>query len=123
MTRTVYIELPPEDGRKNGKENIGLLQKSMYGLRDAPQIWQSVVRDMLECRGFVSLVGVQCCYANPTSGVLIVAHVDDFLVYGGGAELRNLIKDLQRDFEVNGQILGPDTEAGEVDTIRFWDAQ
>ena len=74
---------------------------------------------MSECRGFVSLVGVQCCYANPTSGVLIVAHVDDFLVYGGGAELRNLIKDLQRDFEVNGQIVGPDAEAGEVDTIRF----
>ena len=38
MSRRVFIELPDEDGRKEGGKNIGLLIKSMYGLRDAPQI-------------------------------------------------------------------------------------
>ena len=38
MQRTVYIELPAEDARRNGGANVGLLRESMYGLRDAPQI-------------------------------------------------------------------------------------
>ena len=60
VDREVYIELPEEDGRRNGGANIGLLLKSMYGLRDAPQIWQRVVRQMLLDRGFRHLVGTQC---------------------------------------------------------------
>ena len=39
MEREVVIELPYEDGRKNGGVSIGLLLKAMYGLRDAPLIW------------------------------------------------------------------------------------
>ena len=40
MKRQVYIELPEEDTRKHTSDVVGLLNKSMYGLRDAPQIWQ-----------------------------------------------------------------------------------
>ena len=65
MQRTVYIELPAEDGRKNQGANVGLLRKSMYGLRDAPQIWQQVVQDMLKARGFRPLLGAQCVYIHP----------------------------------------------------------
>ena len=57
VSREIYIELPDEDGRKEAGANIGLLRKSMYGLRDAPLIWQKVVKKMLTQRGFTSLVG------------------------------------------------------------------
>ena len=64
MQRRVFIELPDEDARKDGKSFVGLLRKSMYGLRDAPQILQRVVQDMFKKRGFVSLVTTQCMYVN-----------------------------------------------------------
>ena len=35
MEREVYIELPNEDGRKQGGSNVGLLRQAMYGLRDS----------------------------------------------------------------------------------------
>ena len=57
--REVYIELPDEDGRKSSGDVVGRLNKSMYGLRDAPQIWQEVVRQMLLDRNFKSLKGTQ----------------------------------------------------------------
>ena len=86
MEREVYIELPNEDGRKNGGSNVGLLRQAMYGLRDAPLIWQKLVRKMLGSRGFKPLVTAQCVYVNPVTGVLIVAHVDDFLCEGPRVE-------------------------------------
>ena len=43
MKREVFIELPNEDPRKLESDCMGLLRKGMYGLRDAPQIWQEVV--------------------------------------------------------------------------------
>ena len=39
MERDVFIELPDEDVRKHLSDVVGRLRKSMYGLRDAPQIW------------------------------------------------------------------------------------
>ena len=38
MEREVFIELPDDDVRKSGGAFVGRLLKSMYGLRDAPQI-------------------------------------------------------------------------------------
>lgn len=35
--RQVFVELPPED--KDGRDMIGELNYSMYGTRDAAQIW------------------------------------------------------------------------------------
>ena len=83
--REVYIELPDEDGRKCSGANVGLLRKSMYGLRDAPLIWQKVVRQMLFKRGFKHLIGTQCMYTNPVTGITLVAHVDDLLLWGTSA--------------------------------------
>ena len=54
---------------------------------------------MLRGVGYKPLVGAQCVYAHPTSGMLIVAHVDDFLVLGTESELRQLLADLQKKFE------------------------
>lgn len=52
MRRTVYIELPTCDLRVGDGSVVGLLKKSMYGTRDAPQIWQEVVQRVMETIGF-----------------------------------------------------------------------
>ena len=40
LQRRVYIELPFEDPGRDDGRMMGLLRKAMYGLRDAPQVWQ-----------------------------------------------------------------------------------
>ena len=107
MQREVYVELPEEDSRRSQTDCVGLLRKSIYGLRDAPQIWQSVVKSMLGIRGFTQLVGTQCTYVNKANGMLIVAHVDDFLVLGRRADLVDLRGALQQNgYECTGSVLG-----------------
>ena len=87
MVRTVYIELPDEDARKQCGQFVGVLRKSMYGLRDAPQIWQRVVHQMLTERGFQSSVTTQCVHYHAEMDLTIVAHVDDLLCLGNRASL------------------------------------
>ena len=48
MERDVCIELPLEDARRDGGKNVGYLKKAMYGLREAPAIWQKVVRHLMK---------------------------------------------------------------------------
>ena len=117
MERTVYIELPDEDARKCGGQFVGLLRKSMYGLRDAPQIWQRVVHSMLTKRGFKSLVTTQCVYVNLEMDVTIVAHVDDFLCLGDRSSFVSLLADLKTEYECSGDILGPADD--EVRKLKF----
>ena len=50
--RELYIELPEDDDRRAGGANVGLLNKAMYGTRDAPVAWSRLVRQMLGDLGF-----------------------------------------------------------------------
>ena len=50
MQREVAIRLPFELGEPSS--SVGLLRKSLYGLRDAPQIWQRHMSSTLEAFGF-----------------------------------------------------------------------
>ena len=52
IKRRVYIELPSEDPWREDGRMVGMLQKAMYGLRDAPQVWQEEVRRLLGKLGF-----------------------------------------------------------------------
>ena len=107
VERDVFIELPDEDFRKYQGDLVGYLSKAMYGLREAPQIWQKVVNYMLVSRGFKAVLTTQCLYYNASTGIYIVAHVDDFLCYGSKVGLRQLLKSLQSEFECDGVLLGP----------------
>merc|ERR1712026_475358 len=78
----VYIELPEEDEGRDGGRKMGLLNKAMYGLRDAPQVWQQEVRRILGGMGFQESITSPCVYVNAQSGVRVVTHVDDFLCVG-----------------------------------------
>ena len=76
IKRDVCIVLPPEDSRSNGCLNVGYLRTAMYGLREAPAIWQDVVQNRMEQLGFVACVIMPCVYFHPGRDVLVVAHVD-----------------------------------------------
>ena len=49
-TRSIYIELPAEESE--GGKYVGKLIRALYGTRDAPLAWQTVVRSDMKELGF-----------------------------------------------------------------------
>ena len=105
MRRNVYIELPHTDPRYGDQSVVGKLKKSMYGTRDAPQIWAEHVRKTLESHGYKQSIYQPAVYYHPKKTVLIVVHVDDFLCTGDGKELEELHENLARQYELKKTIL------------------
>ena len=52
VERELYIELPDEEENKQGGQNVGRLRKAMYGTRDAPAVWQRLVKKVMTELGF-----------------------------------------------------------------------
>ena len=98
-------------------KNVGRLRKAMYGTRDAPSAWQNLTKATLVKLGYMASRLVPCVYFNIKTGTFVVAHVDDFLVLGSVSNLLQLKKDLRQDFEVDGEVLGPDP--GQVADVKF----
>ena len=56
--------------------------------------------------GFKACATVPCLYWHPDRDLLVVAHVDDFLVSGGREELSSLRLEFKRRCNCDGDILG-----------------
>ena len=107
LARTVYIELPEEDKRAKTRRFVGKLRKAMYGLRDAPQVWQGEVKRTMEELGFRAAASTPCVYYKQEGGVRVVVHVDDFLCTGPKDALEKLLADLKARYEMKAKMLGP----------------
>ena len=105
VERQIFVKLPVEDPRW-GEDQIGVLKKAMYGTRDAPAVWQRLVKKVMTDLGFVASRTSACVYVHRARGLRVVAHVDDFLVTGPKPELVELRRQLQLGYEVDGDILG-----------------
>ena len=104
----VYTELPDEDARKK-RGLIARLNKAMYGLHEAPLIWQRVVRNTMRKLGIRALTTAQCVSYHLARRVTVVAHVDDFLCVASKEELENLLRQLlSLGYECRGGMVGPD---------------
>jgi len=114
LEEEVYIELPEEDpGKSQGL--VGKLVKAMYGTRSAPQVWQEVVRKVMNNLGFKTSVKFPCVYFNRQRGLKVVTHVDDFLCTGNPAHLNWMLKELKKEFELTSAVMGPsDVEVQEA---------
>ena len=110
IQRRVYIELPSEAKERGGGDMVGLLQKAMYGLRDAPQVWQEEVRRILGGLGFVESKTAPCVYYNERTGVRLVTHVDDFLCIGPRSELMEFYEELNGVLDLKCSVLGPNED-------------
>ena len=80
--REMYIEIPEDDERRDGGRCVGKLNKAMYGTRDAPAVWQRLVRRIMTKLGFRASKTMACVYAHARKHLKVVAHADDFLVTG-----------------------------------------
>ena len=91
--RRIYIELLRQDPKHGAADLVGLLQKAMYGTRDAPQIWAKEVQKVMEGVGFVISMFQPSVYYHPSKdhrccarGRLLVLRRDE----GIGVALRQL---------------------------------
>lgn len=115
--RELYVELPREDPR--WRPNLcARLNRSMYGTRDAPQIWQEEVRNKMQSIGFVSSKVSPCVYFHKQKGIWSLAHVDDFIAVGAKSQLNWLREELGRTYPLKGKMLGPGSdESSEVEFL------
>ena len=67
---------------------MGKTEKSLYGLRDAPQIWKRHLVATLKGLGFEESSTVPGLLHNRPTGVKIAEHVDDRLITGENDNLR-----------------------------------
>ena len=102
--RKIYIELPSADPQ-HGSDKVGLLRKALYGTRDAPQIWQSEVRRTLENLGFRRCALQPSVYIHDAKEILLVIHVDDFLVAASQDASDWVYKEVSKVYELKKKII------------------
>jgi hypothetical protein len=93
LDEDVYIELPQGymldnkgklvgSGTMHGhdKDNVLKLDRSLYGLVQAPMYWGKHLKATLERYGFKSSIYDSCCYTNE-DGMVILTYCDDCLFF------------------------------------------
>ena len=83
VSREIYIEeLPSEDLLAGDGNFVGRLRKTLYGTRDAPQLWQRELETTLNGLGFKGSRLDPGFFYHDGQNVALVSHVDDRLIGG-----------------------------------------
>ena len=101
--RRVFVTLPEGDKLEG---HCGLLLKSMYGTRDAANIWQRDYTELLLREGFSRNTAWPSVFYNEQMDVRLLVHGDDFVALGDDAGQAHLQNVLQKKYElrVDGSI-------------------
>ena len=104
INRRVYVTLPAE--LPGAKDHVGLLEKSLYGLRDAPQIWKRHLVSTLSRIDFTESPTMPGVLRHRDRRIWIVVHVDDLLCSGYPQDLEWLSSKLKEQYELKTQLIG-----------------
>ena len=112
LDRDVYVALPPMFDDKCGLDPKSLclkLNRSLYGMRDAPKLWNDFLEKGLRRAQFTPSHEDPGVYYG--RGMAIVVYVDDVLFFGpDGDAMEVVINELQSDgFELKREKSGDDT--------------
>ena len=103
--RKIYIELPSRDPRSS-RRVVGVLNRALYGTRDAPQLWGEEVKRKMIALGFTSSTLQPSVYHHKERDIMVVVHVDDFLASGEQDQLDRLNKDMMEMLDLYGTTIG-----------------
>ena len=95
LSETVYMEQP--EGFVEGRDKLCLLQRSLYGLKQAGRDWNQTLSSFLEKAGF-SRSKNNCCLFTKTTGdgiCYVLVWVDDIIIC---CKDENHIAKLRKDF-------------------------
>ena len=105
----------PEEAKSEGdheSDNVGLLQMSLYGTRDAAANFRAEVKKFMEGCGFCQGRYNASAYFHKKWRLRTMVHGDDFITAGGRDEVKKFRKELEERFEVKTKVVG--TAEGEV---------
>ena len=108
---SIFCTLPvgAEHPTHLNKEVVLQLQKSLYGMRDAPKFWFRKVKQGLESLGFVASEHDQCLFMHKEKKILLLLYVDDCLLFCEDDNvLQQCINDMQNQFQLTEQDVGGD---------------
>ena len=105
--RRVFIELPEEDWCEGDGDVVGLLERSLYGTRDAAANWSDEVSKVMEALGFAKGASSPCSFFHAGRGIKAVVHGDDFLFEGEFRDLRWVNEQIAKSFTIKSKFLGP----------------
>src|SRR4051812_39504737 len=68
----------------DGMAKVAWVNKSLYGLKQSSQVWNTKVNDTFQRLGFEHLEADQCIYKwkNNDELIVIMVHVDDMAIFG-----------------------------------------
>ena len=97
IDKEIYMQPPP------GYEHIGpvILNRSLYGLRQAPKIWYDTLISEFHALGFTETVSDSCVFKHATEKFYILIWVDDIILITKNESLRQkIISHLQNKFDL-----------------------
>ena len=81
IDRELYLALPPGVNVSDHSLTVWRLRKSIYGLRQAANLWNQLLDDKLQAMGFTSVCREPFYFSNDDKGFrLIGVHVDDIII-------------------------------------------
>ena len=106
--RLVCVEIPMEARceEDDDKDMVGLLQKSLYGTRDAAANFQTEVKKFMKKIGFTVGRYNASTFRHPGKHLKTMVHGDDFVTTGGRKEAAWLRDKLVERFEIKTKIIG-----------------
>ena len=94
LKEEIYMK-QPEGFVEKGKEHLVCrLRRSIYGLKQSPRCWNSVLDRKLKDMGFVQTTGDPCIYVKEDDGdvFVIAVYVDDMILAGKSDEKISEVK-------------------------------
>ena len=105
-SRLVAIKLPKEAG-----SGVAILERTLYGTRDAAAAWERCISDVMMKLSFKQGVGYPSLYWNEAKGMRVLVHGDDFVVLGSRKDILWFRKALFQKWDVKERgCLGYETK-------------
>ena len=89
---------------------MALLNRSLYGTRDAAMNWQEEVANEMHRWGFSRGQYNPCLYSHAERKVRVFLHGDDFASVDNRASLRRFRERMEQRFEIETSVVGTGSE-------------
>ena len=98
----IYMKPPKGFEHPKNPDLVWELQKGLYGLKQAGNIWNAVIHSYLVELGFTRTLADRCVYTKVVAGkrMALALHVDDFLVAANEAQFAWFVAALQKRFSI-----------------------
>jgi hypothetical protein len=93
LKETIYMQQPP--GYEDGTDNVLLLIRTLYGLKQSGRAWNEKLNEAFIKLGYRRLISDQCVYLKRQDHDLsiVAVHVDDMTIFASNDDVMSEIKE------------------------------